>query len=240
MLIEKEQEKIVKHYAKNFEVNQKDIMYIPDESGKDFRIDLFWIRPRKRYPFHTLATIGLSEYRMKNNDNEYVELIMAMPENWRITDDNGEHVWQVSFIRNVAHEIIKNKVSLKYGDLLLTTNADETISPLTNMYCGLIVLPEVYPTKIFKLKLSKEKVVKFYALTTLTKSEFEKAQQKNIYDFIDEDLSTEDGTDIFVLEQRRPVKKIRSLPKNSEKKKAKTNNSTKKPSPQKKKVIIKK
>ena len=244
MLTEKEQEKIVRHYSKNFEVKQKEMRYIPDESDEEFKVDLFWIRPRKHYPFHTLATMGLSNYHMENCDNQYIELIMVMPESWRIADDNGEHVWQVSFLRNVAREISKNKLTLKYGDLLLTTNTNETISPTTNMYCGLIVLPEVYSTKIFKLKFSKEKAVKFYALTTLTQSEFEKAQQKNIYDFIDEDFSTEDGTNIFVLEKRNPAKKTKDLPKKKEKilpeeKGNKTKSSPKKTSTKSRKVIIK-
>lgn len=212
MLNENEQEKIVNHYAKYFEVKPKEMGYIRDESKKEFKVDLFWIKPRKNYRFHTLATMGLSDYQMIGGNNEYVELIMVMPESWRITDDEGEHVWQVQFLRNVAHEIKKNSLNLQYGDLIIPPDITETISPQTNMYCGLVVLPEVYSPKIFNLKQGKGKLVKFYALTTLTKAEFEKANSRDICDFIDEDLSTEEqGAEIFVVDQRGPKKTYKKL-----------------------------
>lgn len=205
MLDDDQQEKIVKHYAKHFGMKQKDLIYFPEENNKGKKIDLFWAKPRKHFPFNTIATMGLSDYIIRGGSNEYVELMMILPPEWNPSLKEFENAWQVQFLKKVAHCIQNENIPVEYG-LVFVDNEDGTISPECEMYAGLVVFPETYSPKIFSLKQGHGKVVKFFALTTLTKEEYDKAASKDIFDFIDEDLATDNGTDIFVFNTRNPRK----------------------------------
>jgi len=174
-------------------------------------IDVHWVKPSKKFPFHTLVTSGMSDRPMnvpeEFDDRKYAELCVLLPKDWQIDatihltleetfiDENG--YWPVHWLKFIARLPHQYDTWVGHGH---TISNGEDVEPLAEntKLCCMFLYPSITLGKdFFNLKINEHKTVKFYCLYPLYKEEMDfklknsadalidKFEKYNISDVID-------------------------------------------------------
>ncbi|MDN3641040.1 suppressor of fused domain protein [Simiduia curdlanivorans] len=143
-------------------------------------IDIHHVKPTEARPFHTLVTSGMSDLAMNVptdvNSTRYMELMVTLPEHWKIDDESfKDEIWywpirQLKFLARFPH---KFETWLGWGHTIPNGNPAEPFADNTKL-SGSIILPSVYvPEEFTSLRINESKVIEFFSLVPLYDEEME-------------------------------------------------------------------
>jgi hypothetical protein len=188
------------------------IEYVFHEIISDLvHIDVHWIKPSKKFPFHTLVTSGMSDLPMSvpagSEENQFAELCILLPNNWQIEGETSllmeevfkdeENYWPIRWLKTIARFPHIYNTWIGYGHTIPNGAEAEAYAPNTKLGC-MITLPSIsIGLDFFQLEINLDKTIKFYCLYPLYKEEMEyklkkgsdalleKFEKHNIIDVID-------------------------------------------------------
>lgn len=173
-------------------------------------IDVHWVKPTEKFPFHSLVTSGMSDIAMKTPEgleqNQYAELCILLPENWKIDGANYElmtevfkeeiNYWPVRWLKTIARFPHEYDTWVGHGHTIPNGMEAEPYAANTKLGCMLLLPSISLGTQFFELKIT-EKIIRFYCLYPIYKEEMEfklkngsdalidKFEKYNISDIVD-------------------------------------------------------
>lgn len=205
MLKAKDIENIENHYKKYFTmVGAEDSKLIWHEVFSDaMHIDLVHYLPTNKFPYHIIATVGMSGYSMKNAPYKNVELIMFLPKEWKLEKEdfkNESWYWPIKMLKSASRLPYLCRTFLSVGH---TFSMDENNTPFANctkMCSGLLTYPTWLDEGAFELKYGNifKKKVNFLCLTAITEDELKSLREMGSRKFIDEILVKDNINDLLV------------------------------------------
>ena len=150
-------------------------------------IDVHWVKPTDKFPFHTLITSGMSDKPMKVPEgleaHRFAELCVLLPDTWTIDGTNfilmeeafksENNYWPVRWLKIIARFPHEYDTWLGHGHTMPNGEAATPFADNTKLGC-MLLLPSLYlGPHFFELKISEEKTIKFYCLYPLYKEEME-------------------------------------------------------------------
>ncbi|TDO25794.1 suppressor of fused domain protein [Sediminibacterium goheungense] len=150
-------------------------------------IEVHWVKPTDKFPFHTLVTSGMSDLPMTIPDgydiNQYIELCILLPENWTIdgTDfqtmeeafQDENNYWPVRWLKAIARFPHEYETFLGYGHTIPNGELAAPFSENTKLGCMLLLPSLSLGNNFFELKVNEEKTINFYCLYPLYKEEMD-------------------------------------------------------------------
>lgn len=150
-------------------------------------IDVHWVRPTERFPFHTLVTSGMSDLPMSvpeaAQDHQYAELCILLPEEWPIdgTDyttmekafKDENHYWPVRWLKTIARLPHEHNTWVGYGHTIPNGEEAAPFADNTKLGCMLLLPSLNLGSKFFTLKIDEEKTIRFYCLYPIYKEEMD-------------------------------------------------------------------
>lgn len=162
-------------------------------------IDVYWIKPTSKYPFHILVTSGMSDIAMhvpeSMKGHEYTELCILLPANWSIEGANYElmtevfkdekNYWPVRWLKTIARFPHQYDTWVGNGHTIPNGENAEPFADNTKLGC-MILLPSLsLHADFFKLNITNEKIIRFYCLFPLYKEEMEHKLKMGLNALID-------------------------------------------------------
>ena len=134
--------------------------------SEQVHIDIHWVKPSSRCPFHTLITSGMSDLPMNTpadaNELRYSELCMLLPASWKLSVDNYEAVfsdeknyWPLRWLKMIARFPHEYNTWVSYGHTIPNGENAEPFAENTEMGC-LMLLPSIsLPADFSELKINE-------------------------------------------------------------------------------------
>ncbi|WP_153799512.1 suppressor of fused domain protein [Foetidibacter luteolus] len=174
-------------------------------------IDVYWVKPSTKFPFHSLVTSGMSDKPMNVPDGlekfRYTELCILLPEEWIIKAENylameeafkdENNYWPVRWLKTIARFPHEYDTWVGYGHTIPNGENASPFADSTMLGCMMLMPSLSLGGKFYQLKINEEKTIKFYCLYPLYKEEMdfklrkgvdallEKFEQSNIMDIVD-------------------------------------------------------
>lgn len=162
-------------------------------------IDVHWVKPNEKFPFHTLVTSGMSDLPMNVPEgydvSKYLELCILLPENWKINGSDYQlmeeafkdenNYWPVRWLKTIARFPHEYETFLSYGHTVPNGENADPFSESTKLGCMLLMPSLSLGNKFFELKVNDEKTINFYCLYPLYKEEMDFKLKKGTDDLID-------------------------------------------------------
>ena len=183
-------ETISTHIAKH--VGPPDIVF--HEIVSDIvHIDIHWVKPSDKFPFHTLVTSGMSDRPMTVPEGldelKYAELCILLPADWAIGQEefkDENNYWPVRWLKKLARFPHEYETWLGYGHTIPNGENAEPFAANTKFGC-LMLFPNLsIESSFYELKISDEKTINFYCLYPLYKEEMELKLKKGTDGLIDQ------------------------------------------------------
>lgn len=162
-------------------------------------IDIHWVKPSEKYPFHTLVTSGMSDLPMKVPEgydvNKYLELCVLLPETWSFDgkyystmedafkDENN--YWPLRWLKTIARFPHEYETFLGYGHTIPNGENADPFADNTKLGCMLLLPSLSLGNQFFELTISEEKMINFYCLYPLYKEEMDFKLKKGTDALID-------------------------------------------------------
>ena len=197
MLKDKELDALVKHYTTY--LGDVEILDYNPTKNMMFKPQLILSRPTEHRPYYVVATVGLSEVKLKGSYSN-CELIMLLDEKWKFKLDNINHNWPLELIHKISNVIYLTDAEVGYGQYFINDN-NKPFCPLTDMGVALIGVPAMLDKKFFEMKIGK-KTTNFFILTTATMDELKLIKHIGGINFIQRYLLPE-GEDAFVVRNNK-------------------------------------
>lgn len=142
-------------------------------------IDVQYVASTQTRPLQTLITAGMSDLPMPVSANaespRYLELMMTLPESWKLDDQSAAQVewqWPIRQLRSVALYPRKCSTWLDWGHIVPNGDPPEPLAPNTKL-CGAIIVPSLLvPTDFYELTAGA-KTITFYSVVPLYREEME-------------------------------------------------------------------
>lgn len=209
-LLNEEIEIIENHYTKYFSlIGAKPTNIVMHEiNSDDMHIDLEHFEPTKEFPYHIIATVGMSGYTMKDAPFKNIELIMFLPEYWQIDQESfkdDKWYWPIKMIKDAARLPYRTNSFLSVGHTFSNDAQNTPFDKSTTMCCGLITFPTWLDHDIFELNYgnkSKKKTVNFLCITAITEKELNLIFKVGPEQFLEEYL-VKDGLDDLEVRPKR-------------------------------------
>ena len=140
-------------------------------------IDVHWIKPTEKRPYHVLFTTGMSDYPMYlpkdiEDPTEYshAELMVYLPADWKIGNEafeQDDNYWPVYFLKMIARFPHQYKTWMGEGHTIPNGPNAEPIAN-TNFACILLMPPYLSEKEAFlKLHTEDRTTINFYSLLPL-------------------------------------------------------------------------
>jgi len=197
MLKQKEIDTLIKHYN-NYLGDTEFFDYNPTKNMV-FKPQLVISRPNKNHPYYVLATVGLSEVKLKGTYTN-CELIMLLDEKWKFKLDSLNNNWPLELLHKIANIIYLTDSEIGYGQYFVNDN-NKPFCPLTDMGVAILGIPAMFDKKFFELKIGK-KSTNFFVLTTATIDELKLIKHIGGINFIQRYLLPE-GEDAFITRNNK-------------------------------------
>lgn len=150
-------------------------------------LDLLVFNPTEAFPFYRVLTSGMSDRKMKLFPGEeekfaeqYMELMITLPANWKINHKNWEDekwYWPIRMLKQVARYPHQYNTRLGYA---------HTLQIPAGPFDGVIVLPTLMTEEAFStLQVGSEKTIHFYSIWPLFKAELDYKLEKGFEAFVD-------------------------------------------------------
>lgn len=140
-------------------------------------VDIHWVRPTQRRPFHTLVTSGMSDRPMAAPPGAeactHAEVLVTLPADWRLTeaDFNEERwYWPLRWLKILAR--LPHEFDTWLWDLHTVPNGDPPapFADGTAFCCMMLVKPVSLPEEFWTLAIG-DKTIHFFALLPLYREE---------------------------------------------------------------------
>ena len=149
-------------------------------------IDVYWVKPSDRFPFHVLVTSGMSDKAMNVpgglEDQRYAELCVLLPASWHLGDENKStdevfsdenNYWPIRWMKIIARFPHEYNTWLGWGHTIPNGEDAEPFSENTKLGCMMLYPSISLPPEFFELATNDGKVIRFYCLMPLYKEEME-------------------------------------------------------------------
>ena len=143
-------------------------------------IDIHHVKPTEQRPFHTLVTSGMSDLPMSVPEDvdatRYMELMVALPHNWQISDESFKDerwYWPIRQLKYLARFPHKLDTWLGWGHTIPNGDPPESFADNTRLN-GVIIVPSLLvPQEFYSLKINDEKCIEFFAIVPLYEQEMQ-------------------------------------------------------------------
>lgn len=137
-------------------------------------IDVHWVPPNGKRPFHTLVSSGMSDLPMKTPEAEAVprhaELFVTLPASWRVGQaefDDEANYWPIRQLKHLARFPHVYQTWLGYGHTIPNGDPPEPFDASTNL-CGAMIFPSPTVDRGFHaLTTSAGEEIAFFAVVPL-------------------------------------------------------------------------
>lgn len=162
-------------------------------------IDIHWVKPSKKFPFHTLVTSGMSDIPMAVPEvmkgNQFAELCILLPENWQIAGENHQtmeevfseetNYWPIRWLKIIARFPHEYSTWVGHGHTIPNGENAEPFADNTKLGCMILMPSITLGDDFFKLEINSEKTINFYCLYPIYKEEMEYKLKKGSDALID-------------------------------------------------------
>ncbi|MFD0587276.1 suppressor of fused domain protein [Paenibacillus sp. GCM10027627] len=143
-------------------------------------LDVHLIKPTPERNYFTLFTTGMSFKPMNTPEgvegHEYAELIICLPPDWPMEEDdleNQNHYWPIRWLKMLARFPHDYDTWLGWGHTMPNGDPAEPLSEQTDM-SGIILLPPVDVHEDFlSLEMGDGRTISFYAIVPLYSEEMD-------------------------------------------------------------------
>ncbi len=142
-------------------------------------IDLHWVKPTNRHPFHTLITSGMSEKPMTVPDGaeewQFAELCLSLPPGWPMSQqafEDENNYWPLRWLKILARFPHEYQTWLSEGHTVPNGDPPEPYAPSTKLCCALVGPPLNVPDDFARLEMPG-KMVNFYGVHFLYREEMD-------------------------------------------------------------------
>ena len=150
-------------------------------------IDIHYIKPSDRFPFHIFVTSGMSDKPMNVpdglSDHRFAEICLLLPMDWPLNADNYKLLnevfkdensyWPIKWLKIIARFPHEFNTWIGWGHTIPNGETAEPFADNTRLGCMLVMPSISLPRDFFELKINSEKTIKFYCLYPLYKEEME-------------------------------------------------------------------
>jgi hypothetical protein len=175
-------------------------------------IDIHWVKPSEKHPYHCLVTSGMSDLPMRVPEgfdiNQYMELCILLPHNWvmegaasqsteeAFKDENN--YWPLRWLKKIARFPHEYETFLSYGHTIPNGESADPFAGNTRFGCMLLLPSLSLGREFFELKIDDKKSINFYCLYPLYKEEMDFKLKKGTDALIDrfEEYNVSDVVDI--------------------------------------------
>lgn len=153
-------------------------------------IDVQWVKPTKKHPYHVLVTSGMSDFPMylpKEVENpefyRYAEMMVLLPEDWEISEEafkKEANYWPIRFLKWLARFPHQYESWLGYGHTLPN---GEYAEPMANTPFGcLLIMPPLvsFEEDFCRMSTSDGNAINFYVMIPIFKEEMNLKLEKGI------------------------------------------------------------
>lgn len=134
-------------------------------------IDVHVVKPTVDRPYYTLITSGMSDLPMKAplqaQDYRFAELMMSLPADWPMSQEawkDTRHYWPIYWLKVLSRFPHKYDTWLSYGHTMPNGNPSEPVAPNAAFECMLLGPPMTVSTDFWRLKVSADKTISFFAV----------------------------------------------------------------------------
>ena len=195
---ERELNAITEHYKSN--LGEFEALNYTPSKDMPFKPQLILSRPNKYHDYNVVATIGMSDVKLKGGAYTNCEFVMLLDKNWKFKLDNVNHNWPLELINKISNVFYVTDTEMGYGKYFINEN-EKPFSPTTDMGVALIGIPAMLDTRFFELKSGK-KYINFFIITTATLDELKLIKHMGGINFMQRYLLPE-GEDAFIIRNNR-------------------------------------
>lgn len=175
-------------------------------------VDIFWVKPTKERPFHTLVTSGMSDKPMvvpEGVENaQYAELSICLPENWKISEKDFEdekNYWPIRWLKFMARFPHDLDTWLGWGHTMPNGDPAESFAENTRLNTILLLPTIVFGEGFHQLELDN-KSINFFSMIPLYSEEVDLKMKKGVEALFD-GFDKNGVTDILDINRPNTVKK---------------------------------
>lgn len=155
-------------------------------------IDVHWIKPTEKFPFHSFVTSGMSDKPMNVPKGmeayRYAELCIFLPTNWTLqvepyqtTDEafkDERNYWPIRWLKKLARFPHEYNTWLGRGHTIPNGENADAFASNTQFGCMALFSNISIGRDFSELKVDDEKTIRFYCLFPLYKEEMELKLEK--------------------------------------------------------------
>lgn len=195
---EKELNVILEHYKSN--LGQFEYLEYTPTKNMPLKPKLILSRPNKYHDYNVIATLGMSDIKLKGGAYTNCEFVLLLDKDWKFKLDNVNYNWPLELIHKLSNVVYLTDIEMGYGKYFVNEN-EQTFSPKTDMGVALIGIPAMLDTRFFELKNGK-KYTNFFIITTATLEELKLIKHMGGINFMQHYLLPE-GEDAFIIRNSR-------------------------------------
>jgi hypothetical protein len=149
-------------------------------------IDVHWVKPSEKFPFHTFVTSGMSDLPMNVpeglEEHQFAELCILLPENWDIKAKDmvtmseifqGENnYWPIRWLKILAKFPHELRSWVAWGHTIPNGETADPFAENTQLGCLLLMPSLSLPQDFFEMN-ENGKLTKFYCLYPLYREEMD-------------------------------------------------------------------
>lgn len=150
-------------------------------------VDIYYVKPTRKFNFHALVTAGMSSKPMKTPEDvkgeEYAELLVLLPPEWKISEQdfkNEEFYWPIRQLKILARLPHEYDTWLSYGHSIPNGNPPAPFASNTKFNTILLIPSISLGKEFFTLKVNESKTIYFYALVPLYQEEVDFKLKKGV------------------------------------------------------------
>lgn len=192
----KEVDVVIKHYESN--LGAIELLEFEPSKEMKFKPQLVLSRPNKYHDYNVVATLGMSDIKLKGIYSN-CEFLILLDKNWKFKLDNINYNWPLDLLHKICNTICNQKLEVGYGKYIVNDD-EKTYCRGTNMCTSVMCLPAMFDPRFFQLKMGK-KYKNFFVITTATVDELNIIKHLGGINFVQRYLLPE-GEDAFILRQK--------------------------------------
>ncbi|HEX2078893.1 MAG TPA: suppressor of fused domain protein [Longimicrobium sp.] len=143
-------------------------------------VDVHWVAPSRRRPWHILATSGMAERPMNVPEElaewAFAELVVALPASWPIGMEafqDEANYWPIRWLKILARFPHEYNTWLGHGHTMPNGDPPEPFAPSTRLCGMMLAYPAQYPEGFDTLVVSPGKTLHFWSLLPLYAEEMD-------------------------------------------------------------------
>ena len=168
-------------------------------------VDIHWVKPTKKKPWHTLVTSGMSDLPMTVPDAcsefQYAELSVKLPPTWKVTQEafqSENYYWPVRLLKMLARLPHEFETWLGTGHTVPNGDPAEAYADNTQFSCALLLPPDptTTPEDFHCLETDDARAIWFYSIVPLYERETTYKLNKGLEALVDRFIAN-DVTDVI-------------------------------------------